>query len=746
MVRLRANEVVDDRVLLARAQAEIKRLKRRLREALEGTLLGVAEDHHDGRDADEVSSDGHQPEVGGGSDGTRNTSIGALAGCTGKPGGKGTQGREGGAGNAGINTAGTNSGGQPRCVSAGEGEEKTAHVSAAAASAAAAVEITRKRQTAKLIAENERLREDNDRLRADVERLVLQSKKQRLRRQRRQQRSIGRAGGIPTGASSAPFEWATRYAADARRRTPESSHVANSHARVNRSASSSRVVTIARKRRVSPTTAPARVPSLPKFRRRQFGTDGDVAEGAESGGEPVEDGLSAEEVRAIIGGNVEAEVAKTMLGLPGNQEEADEEAAAAAKQLEMFRRELQEGTVRGSFVQRSGGEEGVGAEVANNRIVAGRDSAAGSGNQEEDTDIEMFLEKSQRLEDLMFEAHGRERRRLREERGHLASAREQRLKLERQLADLTGETTIIDGTDTDTRVPANISTVKPAVTTNKNHVHRLPVDPDMIPTSAEGRDQPEGSKAWKQQQPPPPYFDGAISAPDEKRTTAAPSSILGIVGRNKVSNSQQYICSGDRGTKIGWAEQSSTSTAGATPPVATAPTSATATPATTAATTAMMMAVLAPPELSGGNVSGAPGLDRRGGHASNNPALGARRTVPATKLSQERRRQQAERVFPAATPVSLPNSSPTPRSRQRRPATSTGGPPTGSNRARSRSRRTQLRAGRVSRSPVRGERLAFKEPSSPQKGRNGGGGSIGQEGTKRGLAYGVADLGLRLKV
>lgn len=57
-----------------------------------------------------------------------------------------------------------------------------------------------------------------------------------------------------------------------------------------------------------------------------------------------------------------------------------------------------------------------------------------------------------------------------------------------------------------------------------------------------------------------------------------------------------------------------------------------------------------------------------------------------------------------------------------------------------------MRAGRVSRSPVRGKRLDFLEPSSPQYERNGGGKGSGQQAGKRGLAYGVADLGLRLKV
>lgn len=360
----------------------------------------------------------------------------------------------------------------------------------------------------------------------------------------------------------------------------------------------------------------------------------------------------------------------------------------------------------------------------------------------------------------MFQAQGRERRRLREERGRLASARQQRLALEAQLAELTGGASIADGTHADTFTPAHTSTVKSAMTMNKNHASQLRVNSNASSASAEeGRGQPASSKAWNrqpqqtQQQSPPPCFDGAVSAPDKNRTTttttSTPSPILGVAGRDKVNNSSHhYNDSGGGGKRIGWAEQPSASTADATPPVATTPTSTATIPATTRATTAMMMAVLAPPEQSGGGGSGTPGSDRRGSHASNNPALGARRTVPATRLPHERRRQQPGRVFPAATPVPLPNSSPSPGSRHRRPATSTGGPPTGNSRARSRSRsrRSQLRAGRVSRSPVRGGRFKFLEPSSPQYERNEGGRGGGEEVPKRGLAYGVADLGLRLKV
>ena len=758
-MRLRANEVVDDRVLLARAQAEIKRLKRRLREALEGTLLGAAEDHDGGGHADEANGGGghHQAEGGRDSDGTAKIETGALGACIGESGEEGTKGGGRGADNMEITTAATSGGGQSGCVPTKEGEERTERISAAN-TPTPAVDVAQKRQTAKLIAENERLREDNDRLRADVQRLVLQSNKQRLRRQRRQQRGVGRAGNIPTGPPSAPIDWSTRYAdaaADARRRRPESSHRAGSHARVNRSASSSRVVAMARRRRASPTTAPARVSSLPKFCRRQFGVDGNVEEGAESEGNPVEDGLSAEEVRAIIEGNDEAEATKTTLGLPRNQEEGDEEAVAA-KQLKMFRRELQSWTGKGSFVRRGddGGEEGAGGTPENSGTVDRTDGGASSGNLDEETDIELFLAKSQRLEDLMFEAQGREKRCLREERARLASSREQRLALEAQLAELTGGAGIADSTATGTHTPAHVSTVKSAMVTNIKHVPQLRVIPTAPSTSAEeGRGQPTSPSVWnhqpqqKQQQSPPPCFDGAVSAPDENRTTTTPSPILGVAGRGKTDSSHNHNRNSDREKRIGWAEQPSAGTADATNPAATTSTPTTTIPATTAATTAMMMAVLAPPEQSGGSSSGAPGPDRRGSHASNNPALGARRTVPATRLPQDRQRHKPGRVFPDATPVSLPYSSPSPGSRQRRPATSTGGPPTG-NRARSRSRArgTQLRAGRVSRSPVRGGRLAFLEPSSPQCARKGGGRGGDEQVPQRGLAYGVADLGLRLKV
>lgn len=707
-------------MLLARAQAEIKRLKRRLREALEGTLLGVAEDHDNGGNADEVDSGGcHHPEGGRtGSDETRElsneTNIDAPGGCTGKPGGERTGGREGGAENAGIATTGTNSGGQPYgCVSTGGGKENTVQISAATNPS---VEITQKRQTAKLIAENERLREDNDRLRVDVQRLVLQSNKQRLRRQRRQQRSVGRSGNILTGSS--PIDWSTRYAdaaADARRRRPEPSHLVNSPSRMNRSASSSRVITVPRKRRASPTTAPARVPNLPRFRRRHFGADGDGGEGPESEGEPVEDKLSAEEVQAILGETVETKATETMLALPGNTGEGDEEAAAA-EQLELFRRDIREGAVRG-FPQPGGGR----------------------GNQDEETDIEAFLAKSQRMEDLMFEAEGRERRRLRQERVRLAAAREQRLELEAQLAELIGGASIADGTDSGARIPASITTAKSAVTVDKTHVSRVPADPTTLSTSAEeGRGQPVSSvvrnhqqQQQKQQQPPPPCFDGAVSVPDENRTTMVPSPIPGVAERNKSSNnSHPYNSSGDGEKRIGWAEQPSKSTADTITPVATPSATTTTIPATTGATTAMMMAVLAPPEQSGSHSSsGAPGSETRGRNTGNTSALGARRTVLATNLHPGPRRQQAKRGFPAATPMSHPSSFPSPGSRQRRPATSTGGPPTGSNRARakSRSRRSQLRAGRVSRSPARGQRSAFLEPASPQYEQNGSGRASSQQ-------------------
>ncbi|CAN0453717.1 unnamed protein product, partial [Ectocarpus sp. 12 AP-2014] len=67
MVRLRANEVVDDRVLLARARAEIKRLKKRLCEALEGALLGTAaeDDGNDGRCPNESSRSCHNHDRNG---------------------------------------------------------------------------------------------------------------------------------------------------------------------------------------------------------------------------------------------------------------------------------------------------------------------------------------------------------------------------------------------------------------------------------------------------------------------------------------------------------------------------------------------------------------------------------------------------------------------------------------------------------------------------------------------------------
>lgn len=782
MVRLRANEVVDDRVLLARAQAEIKRLKRRLREALEGTLLGAAAEHNDddGDNADETNTGScHHHEGGTGPDNARVVSsmikVGSAYSCAGGPGEGGKEDERGGLEDSITTTAGTTTGEQDHCASTSVGKEETGGIPAAAGTITTAttdVQAVQKRQAAKLIAENERLREDNDRLRADIQRLILRSNKQRLKRQRRQQRGVGRPGNnTPHGPLPSPIDWSARYAvaaAEARRRRPASSHRPSSDLSLSRrvsssasSVSSSRMIMTGRKRNTDPgravavtaaATEPARVTNLPKFRRRQFD---DLDEGERQGqvedegdSKHVEDGLSAEEIRAIIGNNAGAEETEAMPTSAGNQEE-DEEAIELT-QLAMFRRELQEGVVSKPFAKRGGGSGGGGGKEGRRRGGGDAlennggvlvDNSAGNGNQHEETDIEVFLDHAQRLEDMMFEAQGRERQRLREERARLACAREQRLALEAQLAGLSGgrdDGIISVDTDNDTQTPATTTTEGLSETTYGKSVLRLPVRTTTPSARAEEiKGQPAHSPVWKNyqqqqqqehhhQHQQPPSFDGAISA-----TTA--SSVLGVEGSKRVSSSNSshnntntnthnttHNSGVDGDKRIGWAEQpNSTASTGRTTPAATTAT------ATNATTTAMMMAVLAPTEESSNSnnseVCGTHSQDNNYGNTGGALAGGkARRTVPATKLPPERRqKQQTEQETPAPILLSHQSSSSSSGSRQRRPATSTGGPPTDSSKARSRSRR--IGRGGGSRSPVRGGRLAFLDSSSPHDERNSGG-------------------------
>ncbi len=819
MVRLRANEVVDDRVLLARAQAEIKRLKRRLREALEGTLLGAAESDDDPHENGAGGCPRHKG--GGGSEETTYASkkikVEPPNSCIRSRSGEGAKYVEVDTEDSTTAAAGTNSAEEHHRGSTDEGKEETAPISAAATTASVvASKAAHKRQAAKLIAENERLREDNDRLRADVQRLVLLSNKQRLRRQRRQQRSVGRSGKVPVGPSSSPIDWSARYAdaaAEARRRRPGPSLRPSSNQSLNQgasSSSSSRVTAMGKKRSASPSpaspmaaTVPARVLSLPKFCRRQFGVDGGDAKGAGGEGEPVEEQLSEAEVRALI--EIIPDVDATIS--PENQE-----AKKEATQLAMFRREIEEGVECESPIKRGGGSGGGGIRALTDDGGAVRtNDGATDGNPDKETDIELFLDQSQRLEDMMFEAQDRERRRLRDERYHLASVRKQRLALEEQLAELTRG----GDTDADNSVPHSTTTAKPAVKMDSNHVPRLPS------TLAENDGSHQAhTEVWKQsqqqqQQPPPPCFDGAVSVPGEhqREKTTTTSPILEGKERKSATHSKTNGSSnksdennnndGSDGENIGCEEQPSSSSMALIGSAAATTTTTGKIPTTTASTTAMMMAVLAPPEETDG--SNVYGTNRRGNSsASNNPALGARPTIPATKLPPEQRRQQTGRGVPVSTPTSHRNPSPSSGLRQRRPATSTGGPPSGSSRATSRSRRTKLRVG-GSRSPMRGKRLAFVEPASPRFERNRGGtgsnqhhqlrqqqgrpregsggdsrapqaaahpllasaspkksrrfgrgadrtapdrGGCNEQGgaAERGLSYGVADLGLRLKV
>ncbi|CAM9788747.1 unnamed protein product, partial [Scytosiphon promiscuus] len=632
MVRIRANEVVDDRVLLARAQSEIKRLKRRLREALEGTLLGGSTED----------------------DGERNDTI------------TGTD----------VEVQGT--GGAP---------------------------------------------EDTVRASKKVEDFGSGGS------------TTGRKGG--TGVKHGE--------ADSVVSSP--TVVADNGQQHRRSASPSRTAA---------TVAAA--PVVPKFRRRQFGMDEGTRKGTGSENEAVEGTLSAEEVRAMIDINAaEAKVDATAL-------------------LAMFHRELREGVVSGSFVKRDrggGGDEGnrrggrgaiEGREAVQERSDGREDSSDSNANPDELTNIDVFLDQSQRLEDLMFEAEGRERRRLQEERGRLASARAERLAAH-------------DSSDADKEVATHVSSDDFEAPLHRDSLTMPPVLTTM-PSPSNGHIGGQAAKAvgfyhrphHQQPQRPPPPFDGALSRQHEHGRTATvqttPPSAESAEPMVATTSHGSIRGEGDHARKgICWTEQRIGSTT----------------------TNALE-------SLSGAR---------------------AGRTVPATKPPLQRNRHgRTERTDSSPTPPS-PSSlsrrdSHLATSLRQRPATSTGYPPTGTSRAKSRSRRIRQRAGvRMgrSRSPIRAGREAFAEPASPEKrridgqrgGRNtgdktlparlmaaassnenatielqqaagnprlssapseidqklgrkvggseaSGAGAIEEQTTNRILNYSVADLGLRLKV
>lgn len=410
MVRLQANEMVDDRVLLARANAEIVRLKTRLREALYSAI---------------GSDDGNDSLERQGPSWTNGRRVGsAPAGAKGEAAGdklemEGSLSHES---NLLQKPEGTSIHTLPRSpvpprVTGGEkSAAPVATENVAATTAAAAVAAAQRRHTAKLIAENERLRESNDRLKSEVQGLLQSNRKLKRRRQGdRLLATVGR-GGRPF---SPPVNWSARYAygaANVRRRRPASS---NSSLRGRRTLPP-------RARSVSPGAASSAVAeaarrNLPIFRRRSF--DG---EGSEEGeGAPVEDALSPGEIQAMVGDEAGVSVPTT----PRNQEEAEE-----VTQLEMFRRELErQASAVGAETDHREGQARSGAVVVDD---------PGGGNKAYAEAL--LVRKSQRLEDLMFEAQGRERRRLREERGRLSLARTERLALEAQLARLTEQSRIAE--------------------------------------------------------------------------------------------------------------------------------------------------------------------------------------------------------------------------------------------------------------------------------------------------------------
>ena len=392
MVRLRANEVVDDRVLLARAEAEIIRLKNLLRELLDSTIGPDDNDESLKNPANKGPSWTNRIRAKSAPADTKGGAVGDNLGVARLP-------------NESLHSLEDKSSEVvPRGLKSPRdtGGDAAAPVSTAAATAATAAIIAHRRHAAKLMAENERLRENNNRLRADIQGLLQSNRK--LKRRRQVQRS-----GIAVGRHGPPFsptvDWSARYAyaaANARRRRPAST------------SSPLRARTLPlRARSVSPGAPSSVRKSLPVFRRRMFGGQGDEGEGA-----PVEDALSPDEVRAILGDEAAAVAVPTT---PRNQEEAEE-----VTQLDMFRCELEK--------QASTGEEATGYREAQARSGAVVDSTGGADNAHTGA---LLVRESQRLEDLMFEAQGRERRRLRDERERFTSARTERLALETQLARLT---------------------------------------------------------------------------------------------------------------------------------------------------------------------------------------------------------------------------------------------------------------------------------------------------------------------
>lgn len=471
MVRLRANEVVDDRVLLARAQAEIVRLKRLLRDALEGALGSETCDIPEGgarsrtRPADNelptLTSD--YPEQG-------NTHIQASGEKIETEGYRKVT-------TQAVPTVSPELVGRPFVDTALETiriSPAAAAAAASAVSAASATAATRNRQESKLVAENEALRDDNNRLRAEL--LVFIRRKERLKRRRRTESFFSgdkgrndsrRSRGAPP--FSPVVDWSTRYAraaADARSRRPASAYssrsqvarraggiVGPSSASLSATLSSSPlpipsdgdVMTTPRVIAAVPDTSSmgmtkeslsvlssstpksATVVSTPRavFRRRVFDGDGGDSE-------PLNDLRSARAVGAVLRG---AEAGDSESSSSCDQAKV-EGAKAEMARLDFFRCKLEE---------RVDGTE----YKANRNHVTGKMGGMGSGSGERlihldrtvdvhSAELDAFLKESQQLEDAMFEAAGREKQRLQSGRKRFASIKAERMALEAQLAELCG--------------------------------------------------------------------------------------------------------------------------------------------------------------------------------------------------------------------------------------------------------------------------------------------------------------------
>ena len=242
MVRVRPNEVMDDRVQLVRAQAEIARLKKLLRQA-----LGNALKSDDLVQSPAASDTGVPPHA------------------------KVSQGADGAVKGAG-------SGGETMEAVVGSPRETKIAVSADTTGypndrARSANPTTQTRQIVTLIAENERLREDNSRLSADVQRLTQTRTKQR----RRGGRSVTPVRRVAPPLPIAPLDWGTKYAkttAQGRRRKSSSSH--------GRSSSPGHL------------SFPEE-PALPASKTRGSEKGGDEKEG-----DPAGDDISAGEVHGMI--------------------------------------------------------------------------------------------------------------------------------------------------------------------------------------------------------------------------------------------------------------------------------------------------------------------------------------------------------------------------------------------------------------------------------------------------------------